>query len=185
MEFKEIEQKLAGRLKPGRYLHSLGVSETAAKLAERFGADVEQAYVAGILHDVMKEEEPSVQRAYIEKAGERMSNLEIRIGKVYHQMSGAAYARLELGITDPDILHAIRYHTTARRGMSLLEQIIYLADLTSSERDYPDVERMRRLSDRSLREGMREALVFAVSNQAQRHAPLCLDTCKAYNEYLR
>ena len=90
-----------------------------------------------------------------------------------------------MGIEDEDIINAVRYHTVARAGMSRLEQIIYLADLTSSERDYPDVERMRRLSDRSLREGMREALVFAVSNQAQRHAPLCLDTCKAYNEYLR
>ena len=54
-----------------------------------------------------------------------------------------------MGIEDEDIINAVRYHTVARAGMSRLEQIIYLADLTSAERDYPDVERMRRLSDRS------------------------------------
>lgn len=144
------------------------------QLAERFGADVEQAYVAGILHDVMKEEEPSVQRAYIEKAGERMSNLEIRIGKVYHQMSGAAYARLELGITDPDILHAIRYHTTARRGMSLLEQIIYLADFISADRHYKDVETMRAKVDEGLEPGMFYALTYTITDLARQgsaHSP--------------
>lgn len=131
-KYKQYVELIRSRLSDYRFYHSVCVAEAAVQLAERFGADVEQAYVAGILHDVMKEEEPSVQRAYIEKAGERMSDLEIRIGKVYHQMSGAAYVRLELGITDPDILHAIRYHTTARRGMSLLEQIIYLADFISA-----------------------------------------------------
>ena len=114
-KYKQYVELIRSRLSDYRFYHSVCVAEAAVQLAERFGADVEQAYVAGILHDVMKEEEPSVQRAYIEKAGERMSDLEIRIGKVYHQMSGAAYARLELGITDPDILNAIRYHTTARR----------------------------------------------------------------------
>ena len=108
-KYKQYVELIRSRLSDYRFYHSVCVAEAAVQLAERFGADVEQAYVAGILHDVMKEEEPSVQRAYIEKAGERMSDLEIRIGKVYHQMSGAAYARLELGITDPDILNAIRY----------------------------------------------------------------------------
>jgi predicted HD superfamily hydrolase involved in NAD metabolism len=112
-KYKQYVELIRSRLSDYRFYHSVCVAEAAVQLAERFGADVEQAYVAGILHDVMKEEEPSVQRAYIEKAGERMSDLEIRIGKVYHQMSGAAYVRLELGITDPDILNAIRYHTTS------------------------------------------------------------------------
>ena len=153
-KYKQYVELIRSRLSDYRFYHSVCVAEAAVQLAERFGADVEQAYVAGILHDVMKEEEPSVQRAYIEKAGERMSNLEIRIGKVYHQMSGAAYARLELGITDPDILHAIRYHTTARRGMSLLEQIIYLADFISADRHYKDVETMRAKVDEGLDYGL-------------------------------
>ena len=95
-KYKQYVELIRSRLSDYRFYHSVCVAEAAVQLAERFGADVEQAYVAGILHDVMKEEEPSVQRAYIEKAGEQMSDLEIRIGKVYHQMSGAAYVRLEL-----------------------------------------------------------------------------------------
>lgn len=161
-KYKQYVELIRSRLSDYRFYHSVCVAEAAVQLAERFGADVEQAYVAGILHDVMKEEEPSVQRAYIEKAGERMSDLEIRIGKVYHQMSGAAYARLELGITDPDILHAIRYHTTARRGMSLLEQIIYLADFISADRHYKDVETMRAKVDEGLEPGMFYALTYTL-----------------------
>ena len=56
--------------------------------------------------------------------------------------------------------------------------------MTSDERDYPDVDKMRRIVRRSLSEGMQEALIFAVSNQAARRLPLCIDTCLAYNEYL-
>ena len=77
--------------------------------------------------------------------------------------AGAEYIRQQLGIEDEDIINAVRYHTVARAGMAGWSRLFTFADLTSSERDYPDVERMRRLSDRSLREGMREALVFAVS----------------------
>ena len=67
-KYKQYVELIRSRLSDYRFYHSVCVAEAAVQLAERFGADVEQAYVAGILHDVMKEEEPSVQRAYIEKA---------------------------------------------------------------------------------------------------------------------
>lgn len=180
-KYKQYVELIRSRLSDYRFYHSVCVAEAAVQLAERFGADVEQAYVAGILHDVMKEEEPSVQRAYIEKAGERMSDLEIRIGKVYHQMSGAAYVRLELGITDPDILNAIRYHTTARRDMSLLEQIIYLADFISADRHYKDVETMRAKVDEGLEPGMFYALTYTITDLARQGRPIHPDTVDTYN----
>ena len=159
--------------------------EIAQELAKRYGEDEQKAYIAGILHDICKNMQPEEQLQWMKKSAIILDENLLEQPPVWHGFAGAEYIRQQLGIEDEDIINAVRYHTVARAGMSRLEQIVYLADLTSSERDYPDVERMRRLSDRSLREGMREALVFAVSNQAQRHAPLCLDTCKAYNEYLR
>ena len=168
-----------------RFDHSLNVAQRAVELAKRYGEDEQKAYIAGILHDICKNMQPEEQLQWMKKSAIILDENLLEQPPVWHGFAGAEYIRQQLGIEDEDIINAVRYHTVARAGMSRLEQIIYLADLTSSERDYPDVERMRRLSDRSLREGMREALVFAVSNQAQRHAPLCLDTCKAYNEYLR
>ena len=74
---------------------------------KKFGADEEKAYTAGILHDIMKEEKIDIQRDYMVKNGESIRELEFPNPLVYHQMAGAAYCRLELGIDDADILSAI------------------------------------------------------------------------------
>ena len=55
MNFADMQSKLESRLKPSRYRHSVGVSETAVFLAERFGVDVEKARVAGLLHDCARQ----------------------------------------------------------------------------------------------------------------------------------
>ena len=121
---------------------------------------------------------------WMQKSAIILDNNLLRQPPVWHGFAAAEYLRQVVGIEDEQIINAVRYHTTARAGMSRLEQIIYLADLTSDERDYPDVDKMRRIVRRSLSEGMQEALIFAVSNQAARRLPLCIDTCLAYNEYL-
>lgn len=180
-KYQSYVELIRSRLSDYRFYHSMCVAEAAVQLAERFGADPEKAYVAGVLHDVMKEEEPAVQRAYIEKAGEQMTDLEIRVGKVYHQMSGAAYVQLELGITDPEIVGAIRYHTTGRQDMSLLEQVIYLADFISADRQYTDVDVMRAKVKEGLVPGMRYSLSYTITDLVEQGRPVHPDTVNAYN----
>lgn len=169
------------RLSDYRFYHSVCVAESAVQLAKRYGADEEKARVAGILHDVMKEESKKVQLAEIEKAGMKMTELEKKNKKVYHQMSGAAYVKEELGITDEEIINAIRYHTTGRRGMSLMEKIIYLADFISADRDYDDVDVMRSKVEEGMEEGMLYAFRYTIVDLVNQCKEIHPDTLDAYN----
>lgn len=169
------------RLSDYRFYHSVCVAESAVQLAKRFGADEEKARVAGILHDVMKEETKENQLAVIQKAGMKMTELEKKNKKVYHQMSGAAYVKEELGITDDEIINAIRYHTTGRRSMSLLEKIIYLADFISADRDYEDVDVMRRKVEEGMEEGMLYAFRYTIVDLVNQCKEIHPDTLDAYN----
>lgn len=83
---------------------------------------------------------------------------------MYHQISGAEYVKRKLGITDEEILSGIRYHTTGKENMSVFDMVIYLADLTSAERSYNDVEYVRTLADKSLFEAMLYALKFTITD---------------------
>lgn len=172
---------IKGHLSEYRFYHSMCVAESAKELAKRFGADEEKAYVAGILHDVMKEEGKKEQRKIIEKAGMTITEFEKDNKKFYHQISGAAFMQTDLGITDKDMLSAVRYHTTGRRGMSLLEQILYLADFISADRDYDDVDIMRKKVDEGRQAGMLYAMRYTIVYHVNKGKPLHLDTVDAYN----
>ena len=103
-DFEKYTAILKGRLSPHRFRHSLNVAESAVHLAK--------------LHDITKETPLSEQYEYITKGGDVLSKLELHNPAVIHQKSGEAYCRTVLGIGDPEILGAIRYHTTGRRGMT-------------------------------------------------------------------
>lgn len=175
------ESLIKSRLSEYRFTHSMNVAKSAVELAEKYGADKEKAYIAGVLHDVMKEENLDVQREFVEKNGEKMTFLELNSKSVYHQMSGSAYAKLELNIDDEDILNAIRFHTTGRRGMTLLEKVIYTADFISAERNYPDVDVMRVKAKVSLEDAMLYSLKYTINDLTSKTAVIHPDTIECYN----
>lgn len=172
---------IKSRLSEYRFHHSMCVADKARELAEKYGADADKAYLAGILHDIMKEENSDVQRAEIERDGTVMTDLEINNKKVYHQMSGAAYVKNQLGITDSDIISGIRYHTTGHADMTLFEMIIYLADFTSADRSYPDVDKMREETDKGLLYGMLYSLRHTIVDIASHNRQIHPDTLCCYN----
>lgn len=167
-----------------RRIHSINVSLEAVRLAERYGADVEKARLAGLLHDVTKETPFDLQLKIIEDSGIMLTELERRSPKLWHAISGAAYIRDTLGIDDMDIFNAVRYHTTARAGMSLLEKVIFLADFTSAERDYPDIDVIRQHAEVSLEDGMLYGIRFTLSRLVSRGDLVSPDALAAYNEIL-
>ena len=180
----EFIKIIKGRLSEKRFQHSMNVAASAKALAKKFGADEEKAYTAGILHDIMKEEKIDIQRDCMVKNRESIRELEFPNPLVYHQMAGAAYCRLELGIDDADILSAIRFHTTGRRNMSLLEKVVYTADFISEDRCYPDVDLMRKKAAISLDEAMLYSLKYTISDLAGRARPIHIDTVECYNDIL-
>ena len=177
-ELKDIIRK---RLSDYRYHHSLCVSERAVELAEKYGVDVDKARIAGLLHDITKEDDFDLQRQEIENDGVVMTPLEIDNKKIYHQMSGAAYIKHHLNITDDEILSSVRYHTTGRENMTKLEMVIYLADFTSADRNYPDVDVMRQKTDEDMYEGMLYSLKHTITSLASEDRQIHPDTLSCYN----
>lgn len=169
------------RLSDYRFNHSVCVAQKAVALAQKHGADAKKAYIAGILHDITKEDDLLSQKKEIEKAQMTMTSLEIANEKVYHQMSGMAFIKNNLAITDEDILYAVRYHTTGRANMTLLEMIIYLADFTSADRNYPDVDIMRAKTDQSLFDGMLYSLSYTIKDLASKNRQIHPHTLECYN----
>ena len=167
-----------------RYFHSLCVAEEAVKLAKKYGADVEKAYTSGILHDITKQTENETQLQFIQKSNIISIKETEDKPKIYHSKSGAAYVHDVLGIDDMEIVDAIRYHTTARANMSLLETILYIADFTSADRDYSDVSVMRVLADADLNEALKYALSYTITDLVQRRKTLHSDTVNAYDYYI-
>lgn len=169
------------RLSDYRFNHSLCVAKSAKILARRYGADEEKAELAGILHDSMKESSKKEQLKVIEMAGMSLTELELSQKKFYHQTSGAAFAKAVLKIDDEEILDAIRYHTTGRANMTLMEQIVYLADFISEDRDYDDVEIMRQKVEAGKEEGLLYATRYTIVSVINSGKLLHPDTVDAYN----
>ena len=184
MNTEKYDAIIKERLSEKRYIHSVNVAKEAVRLAKKHGADLEKAYIAGILHDICKEESPENQLQIIEKYGITVDEFTLQSTKLYHAKAGAAFVKGELGIDDEDIINAILYHTTAREGMSLLETIIYLADYIGEDRDYNGVDKMRCETEKSILDGMIFALKFTMQDLAGRELVIHPDTFNAYNQYI-
>ena len=176
---------LKERLLEKRYIHSLNVADSARELAKKYGADEEKAYFAGLVHDIMKNASEEEQLQIMEKGGIILSRTEKINKKLWHAMAGECYLRIEKGITDEDILNAVRYHTTGRAGMSLLEKVVYIADYISVERDYDDVDVMRDLSmNKGLDEAALYALKFSFKSLSKKEKLIHTDSVEYYNELI-
>ncbi|MBO5925600.1 MAG: nicotinate (nicotinamide) nucleotide adenylyltransferase [Clostridia bacterium] len=145
--YKEMVASVRERIGDKRYLHTIGVVETALVLNAQVGLSFDKVFRASLLHDIDKYH----------------INCDVippdSVGsEVAHQFSGAYTAEHLYGVQDEDILNAIRYHTTARRGQSPLEKIVYLADMIEPSRDYPEVDKLRRLAYQDIEVAYREAV---------------------------
>lgn len=181
MSFESYQSAIRGLLGDKRYKHSVCVSRAAVQLARRYGADEEKAKTAGILHDIMKDLPREEQKKLMDRYGIRLTEVERNAPKLWHAILGAEYIRRELGVEDPEILQAVRFHTTGRENMTLLDKVLFIADFISEDRDYPGVERLRETAGNSLEEAMIEGIAFTVKDLADGKRPIHPDTIAAYN----
>ena len=133
MNYHEMNEKLKANLTPERYEHSKGVEKVAVRLAEKWGADVEKARIAGLLHDLAKNMDKEKSRKLISDITGDSGILEVPV--LWHAPIGAHLLESEYGITDSEIYDAVYYHATGKKNMSLLTKIIYVADLIEPGRD--------------------------------------------------
>ncbi len=178
-KYKDLLEK---RLTKNRYYHSLCVADEAKRLADKYGGDEEKCYLAGLLHDITKNSSQEEHLEIFRNNNITLSQIEISAEKLWHAISGAVYIENNLNIKDTEILDAVRYHTTAKANMSLTSKILYLADFTSKDRNYPDVNIIRNLVDKSLDEAFIYALKYSIIDLTERSKAIHPDTVAAFNE---
>jgi nicotinate-nucleotide adenylyltransferase len=181
-KYENLVTLLKERLTEKRFYHTLCVAKEAVRLAEKYGADAEKVFLAGLLHDICKDMSGKSQLQLFKEFGIILDSVVLGAPKLWHSYLGAEYIKNVLDINDTEIINAVRYHTTARANMSLTEKIIYLADFTSEERTYDGVEDMRKAVDISIEKAMYDALLFSVEDLKEKGATVHPDTLAAYRE---
>ncbi len=178
----EIISRLKETLGEKRFIHTMGVAETARKLAERFGADAEKAYLAGLLHDCAKSMKTHEQLKKCAELGVELDEYSKLCPPVIHAPLGAETAKREYGVSDEEILNAIRRHTVAGKNMTLLDKIIYTADMIEPSRDFEGVGLLRSLAETDVEkaffESVKQSILFNIKENKIVH-PASLES---YNE---
>ncbi|MCD7981133.1 MAG: bis(5'-nucleosyl)-tetraphosphatase (symmetrical) YqeK [Clostridiales bacterium] len=147
MKYKEIQQHLKESLKETRFRHTMGVVETAVQLAQIYGCSKKKAKYAALLHDCAKYLPDQDKITMCRREGVPISRAEMENPSLLHAKCGAILARQVYGVEDEEILHAIRVHTTGVPNMSLLDQILFVADYIEPGRtSAPNLDRLRELS---------------------------------------
>ena len=158
-------------LKRERVPHVLGTEQEAIRLALRYGGDVEKARRAALLHDCTKRLDREAQLQLCQRYGIEPDETEKQAWKLLHAKTGAAIAR-EIYALDEESVNAIRYHTTGRAHMTLLEKIIYLADYIEPSRDFPGVNALRAAVYEDLDKGLKMALEMTLREMSERGDPV-------------
>ncbi len=146
-KYDECRKTLKDSISNRRYLHSIGVSNTSACLAMKYGCDIYSALIAGLLHDCAKGLKENDLIKKCEEAGIKITDVEYANPELLHAKAGSVVAKEKYGISDNGILGAIRCHTTGRPEMTLLEKIVFVADYIEPNRtNLPMLEDVRKLA---------------------------------------
>lgn len=156
---KEITTYLQANLKEKRLAHTYGVVEEAKKLAETYGADPKKAELGALFHDAFREK-----------------------GNLVHGSIAADYMKSIYKIKDEDLCNAVRFHTTGRAGMSLLEKVLYLADAIEPNRSYPGVDQLRILAYKDLDAACLQAFQNTIRYVTENGLSLDKNTSEAYKD---
>jgi predicted HD superfamily hydrolase involved in NAD metabolism len=166
-----------------RYEHTLGVMETAVVLAEKYGADKKRAELAAIFHDYAKFRDKEEMKSIIQE--QQLGNELLQFNsELWHAPVGAYLAEKEVGITDLEVLDAIRYHTSGRPKMTILEKVVYLADYIEPGRHFPGVEEVRDMAEKDLDQALLQAIKNTVHFLLKRNQCVFPLTILTYNDLI-
>ncbi|MEG0258604.1 MAG: bis(5'-nucleosyl)-tetraphosphatase (symmetrical) YqeK [Lysinibacillus sp.] len=184
MEREDYLKAIEPRMPQKRYIHTLGVMETAIQLAERYGADVKKAETAAILHDIAKYADVDWMESIV-----HTNNLDVRLlgwgSELLHGPVGAYIAESEFGITDVDLLNAIRFHTTGRAGMTLLEKIIFVADMIEPNRKFAGVDYLRKKAKKDLDKAVKACVRHTMAFLIDTKQPIYPLSVECYNDMMK
>lgn len=147
IELRKIRKSMRKNLDAKRFEHTLGVEYISAALAMRYGADIKNAQLAGLLHDCAKCLSDEKRLSICEKHNISINDVERRNPFLLHAKVGSFLAMEEYRVYDPDVINAILNHTTGRPGMSLLEKIVFIADyIEPGRKQAPNLKQIREMA---------------------------------------
>lgn len=149
LDIEKIKIDLESKLSRYRYDHSIRVAEEAKRLAVHYGVNEENAYIAGLLHDIAKEYDDEENKYWVDKYNLDECLLDKNNSKICHAEIGAIVAK-ELYQVSDEICQAIRYHTIGNKDMNMLDKIIFVADKIESGKDYPGIEEEREVAYKNI-----------------------------------
>ena len=161
-----------------RAQHTLNVAKLAVELARMYGVDVQKAELAALLHDIMKQQPDSIM-LHRARQSDIIEKIDRKPMPVLHGFAAADFAKREMGIEDQEILMAIKSHTCGRRNMTDLEKVIYLADMLSEERNFPEKEPLLILARQNLDKAMEQALKDSINWLKEKGGAIDTDSYEA------
>ena len=184
LSIEEIKLYLKENLIEKRYIHTLGVADTAKKLAKLNGICEEKAEIAGLAHDVAKNLSKIKMKEIINEQNIVLSDVEENNVNLWHSIIGPIEAKDKLGIEDEEILDAIRWHTTGKEHMSILTKIIYIADMIEPSRNFDGVEAIRKVTFEDLDMGVYYGLTRSIEFLLIKNLLIDENTIRARNYFL-
>lgn len=178
--YDELYEEVKNTLSEKRFNHTLGVIKRAVEYAKIYNVNIKDVEIAALSHDIAKEKsfEESMKKA--KELNIQLDEIEIKNFNLLHAKIGAEIIKNKYHFSD-DIINAIKYHTTGREDMSLLEKIIFLADATEENRNYLELESLVNLIKEDINKGMIFTLKWTIDDLIQKEKIIHMDSIKAYN----
>lgn len=184
---EELLAIIRTKMSEKRFKHILRVEQTALKLAEKYGGEPGKVSIAALLHDYAKEYPDYIMSDRIISENMDLDMLDYG-NAIWHGPVGAVLVHEELGIDDEEILTAIAQHTTGAPEMSVLSQIVFVADYIEPGRDFEEVKEARMIADKSLKQAVffeiKQTINYLISKEAVIY-PKTLDTYNAWVKYMK
>ncbi len=181
----EIEKYLKSKLTPERYTHVLSVRELALNLAKKYGANLRKVNLAALLHDCAKWMRTSEQYEAAANHGIQLDEIELHNPSLLHALIGVEFAVSHFDVDNPEILNAIRIHTTGSGKMTLIDKILYVADFAEPKRNHAEAHSVRELAYQDLNKTVFEVSRYKIEHLLAKGVLIHPYTIDAYNSALQ
>lgn len=184
-DYEFYKEKLKSILSEKRFIHSVNVSKAAEKLAVHYGVDINKAKIAGLLHDVCKEMDEKTLTKLLSEANPELFNAFKNFPfKLYHGPAATVYLREEFGIDDEEILNSICFHTTGRANMTIMEEIIFVADAISDEREFDNLKELQELALENMNSVAIRLCIWTIQKCINKRLTIHPYTVATYNDII-
>lgn len=184
LDYKTMQDKLQSSLSVKRYIHTIGVVDEAIKLAQLYGEDIEKIRIAALLHDCAKDYPNDMKKRLCKEFHVSLDDIMKAQIDLAHSFLGAKIAKREYNVNDKDILEAIRYHTTGKKGMTMFDKIIFIADTIESSRTFNGIQEIRKLAYIDINQAVKLTLERIIEYTREKGSllhPLTLEAMEEYN----